>query len=198
MNSGFSEENTIKHLPMKKVVGIIGMALLLLVSCKNEIEEIENLTRADELPDISGENVETVYIDSSVIRLKITAPKLVRFTRVPEPYYEFPEGIHVYQYDHQKNVIAEVSSRYAHYNEAKRLWTLRKNVIAKNLQKNEQLATEELFWDEIKGIIYTEKFVAITNPNGVFYGEKGFEADQQMEHWKLKGSKGTLTIKEKE
>jgi len=171
--------------------------IFLFASCKNDIDVIKNLTKANEMPDISGENVEIVYTDSSTIKLKMTAPKLVRFDKVKEPYYEFPKGLHVYNYDGNKNLISDIVSDYAIYYQLKKQWYVKKNVVAHNFQKNEQLNTEELYWDEAKATIYSDKFVRITNASGVFYGERGFESDQNMNHWKLIGSKGTINVKEK-
>jgi len=172
--------------------------IIIIASCKNDLEVVNSLTKVNSMPDISGENVEIIYTDSSTIKLKMVAPLLLRFNRVKEPYYEFPKGLHVYNYDRKKQLISDIVSDYAIYYELKKQWLVKKNVIAHNFQKNEQLNTEELIWDEGHAKIYSDKFVRITNSSGIFYGEKGFEADQDMNRWKLIGSKGTLHVKNKE
>jgi LPS export ABC transporter protein LptC len=171
--------------------------ILFIVSCKNDMDVIRNLTKANDMPDISGENVEIIYTDSMTIKMKLVAPKLIRYDKVKEPYYEFPKGLHVYNYDGHKKMITDIVAEWATYNEVKRQWHVKNNVVAHNYQKNEQLNTEELFWDETKASIFSDKFVRITNKSGVFFGERGFESDQYMNHWKLIGSKGTLNVKEK-
>ncbi|MBS1234211.1 MAG: hypothetical protein H6R34_775, partial [Bacteroidetes bacterium] len=44
--------------------------------------------------------------------------------------------------------------------------------------------------------IYSDQFTKIINADGTFYGEKGFEARQDLSKWKLKGSKGTVNVKD--
>ena len=181
-----------------KVRIIIAAISILFFSCKNDIEVIKNLTEHASMPDLYGEQVEILQCDSGYVKVKMTAPRLIRYTETKEPYYEFPKGLHVYSYNSKKELVSEIEAEYGKYFETPKLWLGRINVIARNIKKGEELKTEELYWDQAKGILYTDKFVSITNASGTFYGERGFEADQNMDHWKLIGSKGSLNVKDKE
>ena len=47
--------------------------------------------------------------------------------------------------------------------------------------------------------IYSESYTKIVNENGTFYGEKGFESDQNLENYTLYSSKKSIiNIKEDE
>jgi LPS export ABC transporter protein LptC len=166
------------------------------ISCENNIEVVKNLGELKDAPMVSAQEVEILYSDSAKIKLRITAPEINRFTQPNKQYTEFPKGIKVEQFDTNLQVIAVIEAKYAIYYENKNLWEARNNVIARNLIKNEELNSEELFWDQAKGIIYSHKFARISNDDGVFYGEGGFEAKEDLSQWHMVGIKGKVNVKE--
>jgi LPS export ABC transporter protein LptC len=175
---------------------IIICGLLLLSGCEKNIEVIKSLGNIKVLPAVSAQDMEVLYSDSAKIKMKVTA-KLMNMYNIPEKQYkEFPKGILVYQYDSVMQVEATIKADYAIIYDNKKVWEARNDVVAKNLKKNEQLFTEELFWDQTKGIIYSTKFTKIINSDGVFYGDGGFQANQDLSKWHLIGVKGKVNIKE--
>jgi LPS export ABC transporter protein LptC len=167
-----------------------------LVSCENDIEKINSLTNTNNLPDISGKKVEILYSDSGKVKMKLNADEIQQFGKAEKPYIEFPKGIHVIFFDDSLDVESEIIADYAKYFQNEKLWEARGNVIAHNLANGEKLNTEELFWDENLGRIYSNSFSRIENKDGTFYGQKGFESNQKFTRWKLKGSRGSVNIKD--
>jgi LPS export ABC transporter protein LptC len=165
-------------------------------SCQNDIETINALTNEVKLPDQTGLDIEVAYTDSGVLQGKIFAPEVNVYTTVEEPYSEFPKGIKVLFYDEAGTAYAYVQANYAIYYEKKDLWEARSQVVAENTLEGKKLETEQMFWNQKEEIIYSEKFSKITNPDGVFMGENGFEAKQDISWWKLKGSSGTVNMRE--
>lgn len=47
-------------------------------------------------------------------------------------------------------------------------------------------------------MIYSKVFTKITNVDGVYYGEEGFESDQDFDNYKLIGSSGTVNVEDEE
>jgi LPS export ABC transporter protein LptC len=181
----------------KRFIHIVILVIaVLLISCENNIEVIRNLGRIKDSPVVSANNMEILYSDSAKIKMRITAPEVHRYNLPNKQYTEFPKGITVQQYDTLLNITALIMSDYAIYFEKTNLWEAHGNVIAKNLEKKEELNTEELFWDQDKGIIYSKKFSRITNADGVFYGDGGFEAEQDLSKWHMVGIKGKVNLKE--
>ena len=88
-----------------------------------------------------------------------------------------------------------ITAKYAIYYQEKKLWEARNNVVAKNLKKNEQLYTDQMYWDENTQKIYSHDFTKFVNNDGTFYGEEGFKADQNLDKWELIGSKGTVNVR---
>jgi LPS export ABC transporter protein LptC len=114
------------------------------------------------------------------------------------PYYEFPEGIDVLFYDKSEKPQSRVTAKYAIYHDKTQIWDVRDDVVAKNITSGEQLNTEELFWDMVKKQIYSNVFTKITNADGVYFGEKGFESNQDFTNYKLIGSRGSVNVRDEQ
>jgi LPS export ABC transporter protein LptC len=165
------------------------------ISCENEIEKINSLTGTSIFPEVSGKNVEIIQSDSGKVRVRILAPELYKYDQVEQPYIEFPRGMKAYFYDDSLKIESVIEAGYVKYFEKERLWEAKNNVEARNLKKGEQLNTEHLFWNEQKKTIYSNTNSRIVTEDGTFYGEKGFDANQDLSKWKLKSSKGTVNVK---
>jgi LPS export ABC transporter protein LptC len=178
---------------------IFAMTCISLVSCRNSIEEIKALTPDLNLPNQSGKDIEVQYTDSAKLLLKFKTPEMKRYLNKEEgPYYEFPEGIDVVFYDKNENPESRVTAKYAIYHDKTQIWDVRNDVVARNLQSGEQLNTEELFWDMGKKLIYSTVFTKITNADGVYFGEKGFESNQSFTNYKLIGSRGSVNVRDEQ
>ncbi|MCK4465400.1 MAG: LPS export ABC transporter periplasmic protein LptC [Bacteroidales bacterium] len=180
----------ISTLLIKVITVFLGVVIL--SSCKNDIDVINTFTELHNLPSQSVRNLETIYTDSGKIEIKLLAPELKRFSNVEEPYIEFPAGIKVVFYDKNQEPESRLTAKYAIYSETNELWEARDSVIAIN-NLGDTLNTELLFWDEKKELIYTNKFVKITTENEVIWGE-GLEANQEFTDWKIKNVKGIIYI----
>ncbi len=171
---------------------------IFLCSCENDIEKINTVTGSDQIPDVSGKMVEIMYSDSGKLKVMITAPEVKVYEDIKEPYTEFPAGMTTRFYDDSLTREAEITAGNVVYYKKKKLWEAKNDVRAINLKNNETLNTEHMFWDEKEKIIYSDAYSRIVNENGVFYGKNGFEANQNLTHWKLIGSKGTVNIKDEQ
>ena len=177
----------------------IGILLLVFsfyfISCENEIEKINSLMGNTAFPKVSGKNFEIIQSDSGKVKVRILAPELYKYDQLEQPYIEFPRGMKAYFYDDSLKIESVIEAGYVKYFEKERLWEASNNVEARNLKKGEQLNTEHLFWNEQKKTIYSNTNSRIVTEDGTFYGEKGFDANQDLSKWKLKSSKGTVNVK---
>lgn len=174
---------------------IIGVALFL-ISCSNDIEKVKELTIRQSFPTETADSIEIVRTDSSKIKLTAFAPLLERYIENEEPYTIFPEGIKVVGFNNYPDTAYSIDAQYAIWYETKKLWEARIDVIVIS-EDGDIINTEQLFWDENKGIIYSDQFTRITNEEGIFYGEAGFEALQNGTKWKLKNIKNsTVNVKD--
>lgn len=170
------------------------MGLWLFFSCKNDIEIINTLTSEIDFPTESIQHLESIYSDSGKIEIRIMAPEVKRYGNATEPYMEFSKGIEVLFYNDQAEISSQLTAKFAIYNETEKLWEARDSVVAINVN-GEVLNTDLLFWDEEKGLIYSNKFVKITTDDEVLFGE-GLEANQDFSDWVIKKPKGTIYLEE--
>jgi LPS export ABC transporter protein LptC len=197
-NKGKGKEIS-SHPPVIKAFRSIVFLLLagssMLFSCqKNDVEVIRSLTRVDTLPTQTVHNLTTIYMDTGRLQMIITAPLVYFYNDREEPVMIFPQGLNVDFYNREMVAETHLSAHYAIYYKKKELWEARDSVIAENIN-HERLDAEILFWDVGKKLIYTDKYIQITTPDEVIFGE-GFESDQAFTDWKIKKVKGTVYFEE--
>ena len=65
------------------------------------------------------------------------------------------------------------------------------------MKGNDKLETEVLYWDELKDLIYSDRFVKITNEDQIVMGT-GFESDPRLNKRKIKKVSATIYLKDEE
>lgn len=179
------------------VIPLVALFLIMLSgSCENDIQKINSITSAGNLPDAAGKNFESIYSDSSHVKVRIVGKEIRQFNNSKRPYVEFPSGLTAYFYDDSLNIESIIKANYVIYYKEESLWEAKNDVEARNLKTGEQLNTEHLFWDEEKKIVYSNTYSRIVNKDGTFYGQEGFEANQDFTWWRLKEPKGTFVVKD--
>lgn len=187
--TNMSFRNTFEIKIFKSIAILIGVAMLF--SCKGDLETIQNLTYKDESPIESGFDVELSYSKHAQIQLILKAPRMDRYGG-EKNYIEMPEGISVVFYDSLMNPTSTLTANYAINYLNTEIFEARNNVVVIN-EANEKLNTEQLIWDQNKGIIFSEKFVKITTEEEVLFGD-GFESDERFTDWVIKHPRGTFSV----
>jgi LPS export ABC transporter protein LptC len=118
------------------------------------------------------------------------------YNNIELPYTEFKSGIKVLFYDGHEKPVGTVYSKYAKYIDKKKLWELKDSVVVVN-ESSDKLETEQLFWDQEKDQIYTDRFIKITNEDQTVMGT-GFESDHSLTRRKIKNVTATIYLKEEE
>src|SRR5688572_3600711 len=196
--SGLSRENLIKSRP--HAIGFLGRStavpfVLFLFSCviicscnKNEIKEPLEYKG----PLREAENIELFYSENDSVKVKMTAPLL---HELQDGDREFPKGIEVEFYDNMGKLESTLRANHAYFFKKENQWRGRGKVEVKNVAKNEQLNTEELFWKPADERIFTDKFVTIRQEGDVIYGE-GLEAKQDMSDYVIKKVVGEFEVED--
>lgn len=183
----------LKRKLLNFAVLVAGAALFF--SCREKMEFIDTTLR-DDLPVQEVYNFTTTYSDSALLKLRMEAPLMKYYGRMEKPYSEFEKGIDVLFYDEVRadgQPSARITSKFARYYEAEKLWEVRDSVVVIN-RKGEILETELLYWDENKELIYTDKFVKIKEADHIIMGT-GLESDIHMNTWIIKNISGEISLK---
>jgi LPS export ABC transporter protein LptC len=188
-----------KHLSSKLRIPLLFLTVIIIlqmmVSCKNKIDTIPKSNLLT-LPSLTDKNFETVFTDSGKLQLIMASPLMERYDNKTDPYSEFRQGLKVDFYNGKNSPEASVTAKYARYTNANNTWELKDSVVVVN-EKNEKLETEVLFWDQQKDLIYTDRFVKITNADEIVLGT-GFESDSHLSKRRLKKVSATIYLKDEE
>lgn len=164
-------------------------ATAIFISCNNsDLKEPIEYTG----PQRKAENVELYYSEKGQVKVKMQAAEVHEFLNGDR---EFPKGIYLEFYNEFGKLESTLRANHAYYFKKENQWRGRGKVEVKNIEKNEQLNTEELFWQPEKEKIFTDKFVTIRQEGDVIYGE-GLEAKQDMSSYVIKEVKGDFEIED--
>ena len=119
--------------------------------------------------------VQILYSDSARIRLILEAPVMHNYLTALDPRQEFPDGLVAYFLDEVGDTSSQLDARFGVYRRRDDLITVSDSVVWQSTDL-QRLETEELNWDEDKRIIYTNKFVVLTQPDYIITGY-GLESD---------------------
>jgi len=174
------------------------VGLVMLFSCENDIAKVRELLDVETYPAVHATNIVTIYSDSAIVRLKITAPELLEFEETEDnsPRIEFPKGLKAVFYNQRQGVESSLEAEYAIYDKKEEIFTATNNVVVKNFAEKQELYAEYILWDKKKEMISSDKFVKIVTVDGVTYGENGFISDQNFTDFRILNSRGTLNVED--
>lgn len=163
-------------------------------SCENDLQEIKSVTEYTNEPTQTVKEIEILYSDSGYVKVKMIAPLLYHFDQQEDSYFEFPSGIEMHFYNKDQVEESTLTADYSIYYQEKGIWEAKFDVVVVN-KKGEKLNTEYLIWDEKIEKIYSDKFVKITDNDGIIYGD-GLEANQYFSKWKILNPTGFINLED--
>lgn len=170
-----------------------GCCLLCLgYGCKNNIEEVNLITKQEKFPDLSNKDIISYYSDSGTTQARLESPLMNHYPG-NEPYIEFPKGLHLVFFDDEMGIESSLTADYAIQKENEKIVEVKKNVVVVN-KKGEQINSEHLIWETAKKRVYSNVFVKIRTAEEIIFGE-GFESNEDFSRYKIFKIKGTIQIK---
>lgn len=165
-------------------VALIAAALVVWLILPSRAEVKRYVPNAEDAPTMSTRDVSTLISDSGYTRYHLTTPLWEMYENAEEPYWAFPAGIELEQYDLRMNPESTVVCDSAVYFSRKRLWRLDGNVVMVSTAADSFL-TQQLFWDQNNRKIYSDSFIHIVRSDRTIEGY-GFESDQSMLYYTVK------------
>jgi len=160
--------------------------ILFLFACTNNIKDVNNIATTKKAKAEVASNVEILYSDSAVVKVRILSPTMKRYKHKGESYDEFTDGLKVEFLDERKKVTSWLEADYALRKDREKKIFVEKNVILYN-KHNDKLETDELVWDESAKEVYTSRPVKISQPSkGDTSFGYGFKADQEFTRFEIK------------
>ncbi|MDE6009978.1 MAG: LPS export ABC transporter periplasmic protein LptC [Muribaculaceae bacterium] len=164
---------------------LLGFGLALLAGgCEEETKvDVVRGIRTDRMPTMTTRNVSTMISDSGVTQYKIVAPLWEVFDEGENPHWLFPEGIYLRKYDRKFNVIATIAADSAIYFKSQNLWRLDGRVEVTKVPR-ELFLSQQVFWDQSRGIVYSDSFIHIENSTHMMEGY-GFRSKQDFTEYSI-------------
>ena len=138
------------------------------------------------------ENIERYGSEDEKITSKMTAELFYEFGNGD---LEFPKGILIERYNEFGRLQSTLRANYAKFIKEKDHWLGQGKVELKNIETNEQLNTEELYWSHKTKKIFTDKFVTIHQQGDILYGT-GLTAMQDLSDYEILDPEGEIEVKD--
>lgn len=152
-------------------------------SCKGKLDTADSVN-LDETPVQTVERMFIVQSENGLLKMRVEAGILERYTTDTLDYELFPKGIAVYSYNEEGLLETEITSDKANHRKFKdnrEIWKAYGNVVVKNIINHQVMETDTLYWDRQNERIYTDCYVRMYSPDGFMQGF-GMEADQRARH----------------
>ena len=171
------------------------LAIVFLAACEEEKEHIAPaINPRDSVAMMVSYGVNTLISDSGVIKYRIVAEEWeVNQAKMPSRWI-FEKGLFLEQFDLAMHVQSFIQCDTAYYYDVERLWELhgRVRILTKN---GLRFSSEELFWDENRHEIYSNKFSHLITPDKELQGNR-FRSDEKMTKYSVRNTKGYFDKKE--
>lgn len=171
-------------------------AMVVFSSCEEEKKHyVKNIGDGEHTPTLNTLNVETFISDSGYTKYFIKAPLWSMYEEARDPFWLFPQGVDLEQYDTGLKKVASMRCDSAKYLSQKRVWRLDGNVVMVNTNRDSFL-TKQLFWDQARRTIYTDSFIHIVRQDRIIEG-MGFTSNEQMTAYTIKRPMGIFAVGKK-
>ena len=170
------------------------LVLTMLVSCEEGKEHIAPpIYPRDSASIMTTYGVNMLMSDSGVIKYRIVTERW-DYNEVRNPkVWTFDKGIFLEQFDEKFHVEAYIQADTAYNYFEKKLWELRGRVRIRT-KAGLIFTSEELYWDQMRHEMYSNKFSRIVTPEREMQGTYFLSDDnfQDLTHYTISNSKGSF------
>jgi len=152
------------------------------------------LSAKDSIPDVAITKVNVKQTELGKLTFELIAPKMISYQK-QESYTELPNGFKMIFYDSIMQPKSEITANYGISWDSKHTMEARGNVVVRNFQKQEQLNTESITYDQNFKKVSTQDFIKITQPGKITMG-KGMESDELFDNWVIRDVTSTMDVEE--
>ncbi len=161
---------------------LLFIALFCIACGKGKTQVVGEVFNPETSPVIHTEDVSTLISDSGITRYRIQTKIWDVYSKAKDPYWYFPQGIYVERYDTLFNVESSVEADTAYFFVNRKLWRAVGNVRVMNLDGT-IFDTSELFWDQTKALVYSDKFVRVQMKDKEITGGIGLRSNEAMSEY---------------
>lgn len=175
---------------------LLAVAMPVLFSaCSGRNKQLgEAVTNRDSTAIMTTRGISSLISENGLVKYQIIAEEWKMFDQAKPPYQAFEKGAYLEVYDSAMAVTSSVVADTAYFYENSKIWELRGNVHADNVDK-EQFDTPLLFWDQRKELVYSDSLIVIRQEKQVIKG-RGFESNQDFTRYTIRKTEGIFPVEE--
>lgn len=178
---------------MRKLVSFTISLLVLsfVIACEEGVEHTAPaIYDRDSASMMTTWGVNTLISDSGVMRYRIVTEKWEVNTVKNPSRWIFEKGLFLEQFDETFHIEAYIQCDTAYYYDQQRLWYLKSRVRVRT-KDGLRFSSEELFWDQMRHEMYSNKFSHLITPQREMQGSY-FRSDEHMTRYLVSNSKGSF------
>ena len=163
-----------------------------LQSCADQ-DEISEEEKAKNTLMGSFENIQRIYSEEGLLKIKIEAP-LEYIYQNQDLYY--PKNFRISMYNPNGKITTTLTADSGRFEQINKLYHAYGHVEVINHEQEQKVNTPELHWNQFKREIYTEKEIAIKTPTETLYGV-GMTSNEEFSKYKIWKPTGSFIYKER-
>ena len=132
-------------------------------------------------PVFESTDVEIFMSDNSKLKLVLRGKRQLQQQNGD---LEFPDGFRITFFDENGDTTTEITALEGYKKADQNVYQAVGDVLVKDIVNNKTLSSEEMFWDPLNEIIYTDKFVTIETKEQLILAE-GMKARQDFSTYEL-------------
>lgn len=176
-------------------IGVIVTAALL-VSCRNDIEQVRAITDKNTHPVQTSYNASYSFSEKGKLQTRLEATLLEQFDlEGDEDYLLASNGFTMIFFDAGEKQDAQITAINGKYEEKNKLLTAWGSVVLTN-KAGEKLETEELIYLQDSARIVTDKEVTITLSGGTVLRGRGLESNDSFTRYRILQPTGDIMVEE--
>ena len=161
-------------------------------SCENTQKEIDDWVKDKMITDTVSK-VTSFLSQEGTVKSKLTAPLMLMVQTDTGQFVEFTKTLHADFYNDSGKVDSWLDARYGKYLQTREKVYLRDSVVVISA-KGDTLRCHDLWWDQARGIFYTDTVATYHSPGNAIQGGKGMEATQDFSSVTFKAPIGDMKI----
>ena len=170
--------------------------VMVLFSCENSLDKVKEFIDTDTINGILAYDVTFTRSDSGFVQAKLLAP-VMHNMEGDSSILEFPKGFEAYIYKKNHKPTSKIRGDYGIRYDKDEMIFIKDSVVIEDLDTQETMFTETLYWNQKTKKIYTRNFVKIVSPDKVIYGDS-LNANEDFTQRVIHGMRATLEIEDEE
>lgn len=173
-----------------ELLGVLSFFTILFGGCTPDLAQVEALSMPT-TPDQILSDATIYYSKNGIVEVRLRG-KYMEAYEGDNARRIFKDGVFCEFFHADKTLKATLSSKEVKEDIEKKLVEISNNVVIIDYRKGDTIYCEQVFWDQKKHLIYSDKLIKRVQPTGMSFGD-GFVSNEQFDSLRIKNLRGVHT-----